>query len=67
MDESGIEATQALDFGDYDDDATDDEQSENTPVSHSLKIYYNKQCTVTLLNSCCILFYFSQPKITLIV
>ncbi|XP_060580787.1 mediator of DNA damage checkpoint protein 1-like, partial [Ruditapes philippinarum] len=34
MDESGIEATQALDFGDYDDDVTDDEQSENTPVGY---------------------------------
>lgn len=33
MDESGIEATQALDFGDYEDDITDDEQADNTPVS----------------------------------
>lgn len=36
MDESGIEATQALDLGDYDDeDVTDDELSDSTPVSFS--------------------------------
>ncbi|XP_053394167.1 mediator of DNA damage checkpoint protein 1-like isoform X2 [Mercenaria mercenaria] len=34
MDESGIEATQALDFGDYEDDITDDEPDESTPVAY---------------------------------